>query len=245
LPRFRQSRASPNHPIRIAPTPVRPDLDPAPLIGASSPARPRPGSAASPSSSPVSPHLPSLPLPARSVWRLDGESDLPRPPLPPPLWSPWSSPPGPPATAPRGASLPPLWRLWPPSLRSTSVSRLRLRCPQPPSALRFRYLPRRCFAAATNRIRPLARAFCGAPASRADAGANGTPSPQVLPSLPLPARSVWWLDGESDLPQPPLPAPLWSPWSSPPRPPATAPPVAYRQAPRWALLPNPVVRGSP
>ncbi|AQK61732.1 uncharacterized isoform X1 [Zea mays] len=37
---------------------------------------------------------------------------------------------------------------------------------------------RRCFAAAANRVRPLARAFCDAPASRADAGASGTPSPQ-------------------------------------------------------------------
>ncbi|ONM01243.1 FAD/NAD(P)-binding oxidoreductase family protein [Zea mays] len=36
----------------------------------------------------------------------------------------------------------------------------------------------RCFAAAANRIRPLARAFCDASALRADAGANGTPSPQ-------------------------------------------------------------------
>jgi hypothetical protein len=31
-----------------------------------------------------------------------------------------------------------------------------------------------------SRIRPLARAFCDAPASHADAGANGTPNPQVL-----------------------------------------------------------------
>jgi hypothetical protein len=73
---------------------------------------------------------------------------------------------------------------------------------------------------------------------------------QALQSLltflpPLPARSVWRLDGESDLPRPPLPAPLWSPWSSPPGPPATAPPVADRQAPHWALLPNTAVRGSP
>jgi hypothetical protein len=121
LPRFRQSRASPNRPIRSAPSPVRPDLDPAPVIGASSPARPRLGSAASPSSSPVSPHLPSLHLLARFVWRLDGESDLPRPPLLVPLWSPWSSPPRPPANAPPVADRQaPHWALLPnPAVRGS------------------------------------------------------------------------------------------------------------------------------
>jgi hypothetical protein len=150
--------------------------------------------------------------------------------------------------------LPPVWRLWPLSLRSTSVSRLRLRCPQPPSALRFRHLPDSLAS-----FSPPVQMLCGGgepdPAARqgllrraglaSGCGANRMPSPQVLPSLPLPARSVWRLDGEPNLPRPPLPAPLWSPWSSPPGPLATAPPVADCQAPHWALLPNPVVRGSP
>ena len=51
----------------------------------------------------------------------------------------------------------------------------------------FSLLPNRCLAAAANRIRPLSRAFCDAPASRADAAPGGVPGSQVLPQT-LPHR---------------------------------------------------------
>ncbi|CAN6291166.1 unnamed protein product [Urochloa humidicola] len=47
-----------------------------------------------------------------------------------------------------------------------------------PSSVSSMLSRRRCFAAAANRIRPLARAFCDAPASRADAAAGGAPGSQ-------------------------------------------------------------------
>ena len=54
-----------------------------------------------------------------------------------------------------------------------------LRFPPLPHSLASSLLPRRCFAAAANRIRPLARAFCDAPAS-------GAPRSQVLTPNALP-----------------------------------------------------------